>query len=142
MTLRVFRFSDQKLQAKLQGVFLSPFQKDLCVYKVYFPSEFNVTYIGNHWFNEDKSMELVKHILIAYINTVRNELSLRSTKEWVLITDVFKGQRIESVKYNGKLVPLPYNMTSYFQPLDSNCQVSVVNCVGKKNAHLRCLTVL
>lgn len=66
--------------------------------KLSFPSEFNVTHTGNHWFNKDKSMELLKHILMPYINIVQNELSLRSTTEWVLIADVFKEKRTEPVK--------------------------------------------
>ena len=46
-----------------------------------------------------------------------------STKEWILSLDVFKGQWSELVKKlvldnHGKMVPVPNNMKSYFQPLD------------------------
>ena len=83
----------------------------------------NVTHSENHWSNEDKAKELFNNILIPYVKRVRGELNLRSTKEWVLIADVFKGQWTEAVKQliydnHGKMVPVPNNMTSYLQHLD------------------------
>ena len=49
-------------------------------------------FVENHWSNEDKAMELVKHCLIPYKKKVQEELGLRSTRAWFLIADIFKGQ--------------------------------------------------
>ena len=49
-------------------------------------------FVENHWTNEDKAMELVKHSLTPYIKEIREELGLRSTKEYILIADVLKRQ--------------------------------------------------
>ena len=53
----------------------------------------------------------------------RGKLGFRVTKEWVLVADVFKAHWTDAVKKiisdnNGKMVPVPINMTSYLQPLD------------------------
>ena len=50
-------------------------------------------------------------------------LGLRKNQEWLLIADVFKGQWTPAVKkkvadLNGKMVPVPNNMTNHFQTLD------------------------
>ena len=68
-------------------------------------------------------MELVNHVLIPYVKLIREELGFHTTKEWVLVTDVFKAHWTDAVKKiisdnNGMMVPVPNNMTSYLQPLD------------------------
>ena len=50
-------------------------------------------------------------------------MGLRKTGEWILVSDVFKGQWMDSVKqlvsYNDvKMVPVPNDMIQKFQPLD------------------------
>ena len=88
-----------------------------------FPDEFHVTQTENHWSNEEKCLEMVAKILIPYVKRTTQELQLRKNQEWLLISDVFKGHWAESVKEsvrrsNGKMVPVPSNMTNEFQPLD------------------------
>ena len=76
----------------------------------------------NHWSNEEKVIELVEKVLLSYVR-IKKSLYLYSTKKWVLIAGVFKGQWMEKVKsliekYHGKMVPVPHNVTTYLQPLD------------------------
>ena len=67
-------------------------------------------------------IELVEKVLLSYVR-IKKSLYLYSTKKWVLIAGVFKGQWMEKVKsliekYHGKMVPVPHNVTNYLQPLD------------------------
>ena len=60
---------------------------------------------------------------MPYVEKKREELQLRKNQEWLLLADVFKGQWTEEVKQlvhnkNGKMVPVPNNMTHIYQPLD------------------------
>ena len=52
----------------------------------------------------------------------KKELDLPSTKKWLLIADMFKEQLTDKVRSliekHGKMVPVPHNMTNYFQPLN------------------------
>ena len=96
---------------------------DRCHPKFNFPKEFHITHTENHWSNEKKAMELINHVLIPYVKQIREELGFRTTKEWVLVADVFKAHWTDAVKKiisdnNGMMVPVPNNMTSYLQPLD------------------------
>ena len=88
-----------------------------------FPGGFNVTHSPNHCLNEEKAIELLKTVLVPYIKETRKTLGLRCDKEWLLISDVFKGQWTDRVKKiveesNGKMVPIAANMTHIFQRLD------------------------
>lgn len=88
-----------------------------------FPEEFNITHSINHWSNEEKSIELINKVLVPYVQKKKKELGFRSSKKWLLIADVFKAQWTDKVKdlvekHHGKMVPVPHNMTNYFQPLD------------------------
>lgn len=88
-----------------------------------FPPEFNVTHSSNHWSNEEKAKEILHKVIIPHVQKTRKGLQLRNDKEWLLIADVFKGQWTDGVKKiieesNGKVVPVPANMTHIFQPLD------------------------
>ena len=94
-----------------------------CHPKFKFPDEFNITHTPNHWSNEGKTIDLIEKVLVPYVKKTREELRLRSTKKWLLIADVFRGQWTDKVKqlitkYHGKMVPVPHNMTNHFQPLD------------------------
>lgn len=112
----------------LSGLFL-PMQliyqgkTDRCHPSYEFPEGFNVTHTPNHWSNEEKAKELLRKVIIPHVKETRKMLGLRCDKEWLLIADVFKGQWTDGVKQiveesNGKMVPIPANMTHIFQPLD------------------------
>ena len=88
-----------------------------------FPTDFHVTHNDNHWANEETSIQILKKIIIPYIGKTREDLSLPKTQPWLLICDVFKAQWTDAVKQvvrdsTGKMIPVPNNWTSYFQPLD------------------------
>ena len=77
----------------------------------------------NHWSNGEKATKLIEKVLLPYVKNRREELDLRLTKKWLLIADLFKGQWMDKEKtliekHHGKMVPVPHNMTNYFQPLD------------------------
>ena len=98
-------------------------QTDRCHPKFKFPEEFNITHGVNHWSNEEKAIELTEKVFLPYVRNKKEELDLRSTKKWILIADVFKRQWTDKLmslteKHHRKMVPVPYNMTNDFQPLD------------------------
>ena len=87
-----------------------------------FPKVFHVTQTSNHWDDENTSIDMLKKILIPYVEAKRKELGVID-KPWLLMCDVFKGQWTDAVKdgvkeSNGKMVRVPNNWTNYFQPLD------------------------
>ena len=98
-------------------------QTDRCHPNFKFPEKFSITHSVNHWSSKQKVIELIEKILLLYGRNKKGELDLRSTKKWLLIADVFKGQWTDKVKsliekHQGKMVPVSHNMTICFQPLD------------------------
>ena len=84
---------------------------------------FSCAHPSNHWANEETSIDLLKKIIIPYVETTRKELGLDKDFPWVLICDVFKGKWTDLVKScvvqsRGKMSAVPNNWTNYFQPLD------------------------
>ena len=65
--------------------------------KVYFPKEFCVTHTPSHWSIEEKSEALVTKILVPYVKNKVNDLKLRKSQEWLLVSDVFKGHWIDEI---------------------------------------------
>ena len=60
---------------------------------------------------------------MPYVKEQIKSLELRKNQEWLLIADVFKGQWTPAVNkkvadLNGKMGPLPNNMTNHFQTQD------------------------
>ena len=82
-----------------------------------FPNGFCVTQNEKHWSNEEETLKLIKEIINPYVVRTRKALNLPC------IWDVFKGQMTDRVQNRLKslsieLVPVPANMTHFFQPLD------------------------
>ena len=65
-------------------------------------------------------MELIEKVLLAYVRNKKEELDLCSSKKWLLIADVFKVQWMVKIliEKHGQMVPVPHNMTNYFQQLN------------------------
>ena len=87
-----------------------------------FPDNFNLTFTPNHWSNEDKVIEHLEKVVFLFIVEKRKELSLPDERKAILVFDVFKGQKTESVQHlitdnNWVCVFVPANMTNYFRPL-------------------------
>ena len=66
---------------------------------------------------------LTRFYLIPYVEKTRENLGLNKDFPWLLINNVLKGQWTDPVKSvvnqpRRKMVPVPNNWTSYFQPLD------------------------
>ena len=95
----------------------------MCHAKYTFPPSFHVTHTDYHWANEETSVALLEKIIIPYVENKRQALGLGNQQEWLLISDVFKGQWTDRVKdivsrSKGKMEPIPSNWTNYFQALD------------------------
>ena len=90
---------------------------------VKFPDEFHVTANPKHYSNEKESLEMMRKIIIPYVEEERRRLHLSNSHPAVLIMDVFKGQMTDTVKKVLKenrilLEKVPANLTYLFQPLD------------------------
>ena len=66
-----------------------------------FPTEFHVTHNDNHWANEETSIQILKKIIIPYIEKTREDLSLPKTQPWLLICDVFKKSTMDGRRETG-----------------------------------------
>lgn len=64
-----------------------------------FPDNFNLTFTPNHWSNEDKVIEHLEKVVFLFIVEKRKELSLPDERKAILVFDVFKGQKTESVQH-------------------------------------------
>ena len=90
---------------------------------VKFPDEFHVTANPKHYSNEKESLEMMRKIIIPYVEEERRRLHLSNSHPAVLIMDVFKGQMTDTVKKVLKenrilLEKVLANLTYLFQPLD------------------------
>ena len=86
---------------------------------------FNVTFIKNHWSNEEKALELLNKIIFPYIDNVKERLALPSDQKAMLIFDVLRDQTAANIiqRITGKgcvVLYVPNNMTNHFQMLDLN----------------------
>ena len=88
-----------------------------------FPSGFIVSQNPKHWSNEQETLRLIEEIINPYLIKKRAELELPTAQKALVIWDVFRGQVTEKVleklqSINCEFVPVPANMTHFFQPLD------------------------
>ena len=60
-----------------------------------FPPEWSITHSPKHWSNEQTMLEYIDHIIVPYIERVRQELD--ECKPALVIMDNFKGQVTEKV---------------------------------------------
>jgi len=59
-----------------------------------FPENFNLTFTPNHWSNVIVHLEKV---VFPFVVEKRKELSLSDAQKAILVFDVFKGQRVQSL---------------------------------------------
>ena len=90
---------------------------------VKFPDEFHVTANHKHYSNEKESLEMMRKIIIPYVEEERRRQHLSNSHPAVLIMDVLKGKMTDAVKKVLKenrilLEKVPANLTYLFQPLD------------------------
>lgn len=88
-----------------------------------FPKGFLVTQNPKHWSNEQETLKLIKEVINPYVIETRKKLNLPPTQKAMIIWDAFKAQTTETVlstleSLNIVCVPVPANMTHFFQPLD------------------------
>ena len=90
---------------------------------VKFPSGFLITQNPKHWSNEIETLNLIEDVINPYVVRKRADLHLPDDQKALIVWDVFKGQMTQKVidklaSLNLELVPVPANMTHFFQPLD------------------------
>ena len=86
------------------------------------PSWWHVTHSPNHWSAEETMLQYIEHIIIPYVQSVRNLKGDESLPALVII-DNFKGQVTDSVKdlleeNNVHIAFVPPHTTDLLQPLD------------------------
>ena len=82
-------------------------------------------------------MKLCNEIINPYVVVTRKKLKLPDTHRALIIWDVFKGQMTDKVKnelawLSIELVPVPANMTHFFQPLDLTVNRAAKNFIKKE----------
>ena len=102
-----------------------------------FPKGFSVSQNPKHWSNEKETLTLIKEIINPYVVSMRKELHLPATQRALITWDVFKGQMTDAVKEKLEslfiaLVPVPANMTHFFQPLDLTVNRAAKNLTRTK----------
>lgn len=90
---------------------------------VTFPAEFCISHNPKYWSNEVETLKLIDTIIHPYVVKKHAEIHLPEDQKALMVWDVYKGKMTERVKdrlasANVVLVPVPVNMTHFFQPLD------------------------
>ena len=90
-----------------------------------FPQGFLVTQNLKHWSDETETLNMIEGIIKPYVMRKQSELHLPENHKALVVWDVFKGQmtqkikdRLESLNLDLHVIPVPANMTHFFQPLD------------------------
>ena len=104
---------------------------------VKFPAGFCISQNMKHWSNEDETIKLIDTVILPFAIKKRAELHLPKDEKVLIVWDVFKGQMTEKVKdrlaaLNFELVPVPANMTHFFQPLDLTVNGSAKKFIRKQ----------
>ena len=94
-----------------------------CLPNAKFPKDWLLSYIPNHWSNEDKTKEYIQSVIIPYVQRKRKELSLAVTFPALAVFDVFKGQTTDAVfrmlrDNHIYVISIPANCTDKLQPMD------------------------
>ena len=86
-----------------------------------FPPDWHITHSPNHWSTEETMLQYVEHIIVPYVEKVREDVGADKTA--LVVIDNFKGQVTESVTslledHNIHICLLPANTTDLLQPMD------------------------
>ena len=101
-----------------------------------FPAEFDIHHSPNHWANEECAIRFIEKIIIPYVKTTRERLSVPSQTAMVLF-DVFKGQTTTAVhdlleENNIVYEHIPSGCTDKLQPLDLSVNKSAKSYLRDK----------
>ena len=82
-------------------------------------------------------MKLIEEVILPYIVKKRAELKLPRSQKALIVWDVFRGQVTSSVmdklrSLDCEFVPVPANMTHFFQPLDLTVNRAAKNYMRKQ----------
>ena len=111
-----------------EKIYLETFEKcpgsvHISLLTVKFPRRFLLRKNLKHYSNEEKTLKLLKEIIVPYIQSERKTLRLDADYPALLTLDAFKEQMAPALlnifKANNKfLTNLPANMTNLYQPVD------------------------
>ena len=92
-----------------------------CHSRFSFPPEWHITHSPNHWSTEETMLQYVEHIIVPYIDRIREDIGTNQTA--LVVIDNFKGQVTQSVislleAHNIHICLLPANTTDLLQPMD------------------------
>ncbi len=95
-----------------------------------FPKGFSISQNPSHWSNEQ---ETLKEVFNPYVIQTKNKLNLPPSQKVMLIWDAFKGHTVNSTLESLDIVcvPVPANMTHFFQPLDLTVNGSAKKSIKK-----------
>lgn len=90
-----------------------------------FPSDWDVWHSSSHWSTEETMLRYVDKIIIPYFEQCRKDFNLPPKQKGLVIFDVFKSHRCESVMNKLRendicFIYVPASCTSELQPLDSD----------------------
>ena len=94
-----------------------------CFPSVQFPSDWNITFIHNHWSNEITMLQYLEKILFPYIESTKEKLGLDVNQSALVIFDRFHAQCTERIlslleDHHIHMAIVPANCTDRLHPLD------------------------
>ena len=95
-----------------------------CLPSIHFPSDWDITFMDNHWSNEITMLQYLEKILFLYIESTKEKLGLDVNQSALIIFDRFHAQcteRILSLLEGHHIIHMaivPANCTDRLQPLD------------------------
>ena len=94
-----------------------------CQPKFSFPLDWHITQSPKHWSNEETMLQYINHIIIPFVEKVRDRDGLDEKQAALVILDNFKGQITNAVlslldENNIHTCMLPANTTDILQPMD------------------------
>ena len=102
-----------------------------------FPAEWDVWHTPNHWSNEETILRYLDKVFIPYTKRKRQEAGFPSTQKALLLFDVFRGHKEQSVfakldEANIDHIFIPPNCTDRLQPLDVAINKSIKSFMKEK----------
>ena len=122
----------RQITVVFRGTFLGDFLPVHVIYKgktnhchprFSFPPDWHITHSPNHWSTEETMVQYVEHIIVPYIEKVREDIGAGKTA--LVVMDNFKGQVTQSVtnlledhNIPSHICLLPANTTDLLQPMN------------------------
>ena len=87
-----------------------------------FPEDWHVTHSSKHWSNENTMLDYIDHIIVPFVQRVRDDLKVGSEQAALALFDNFKGQMTKDFQcledHNIHSALIPATCTDKLQPVD------------------------